>query len=421
MDRLSGVLVVLAGTAFGAYIGLPEPGGVPYDISGQVPRIAAPEGVRTATGLAPVRTVTIADAEDEESAIRRVRVFSPSEPLMAAVDAATFTPAARPQHQWTAVVKPSTNADTAITSPRAGDAKARAALASDLQRELQRVGCYGGEINGGWTTSTRHAMQTFMDRVNASLPIDEPDFILLTLVQGHKGQVCGATCPRGQAADTLGRCMPEAVLASAPSSAGRSQALSAEKDRNAALQERLAAESRAARSKRAARLAAAASKHEVLPWRERPGTTATPSPRYASIQPTARTDALPGRMSVGGPLPAAGDSSGSVAAAEAPFPVPAPRPAVRPRQLTREAALQPGFPGTKSGVAGRSGLPGGKAGPAAFSKKKLSGKARNNKDKYSSKSKKRRYTSGFGGKGRRYQPRMGTARYNVMMSLGGIY
>jgi len=44
----------------------------------------------------------------------------------------------------------------------------REALARELQRELARVGCYDGKINGAWTTSTRQAMKAFIERVNAA-------------------------------------------------------------------------------------------------------------------------------------------------------------------------------------------------------------------------------------------------------------
>jgi hypothetical protein len=80
------------------------------------------------------------------------------------------------------------------------------ALARALQRELRRVGCYGGDVNGVWTTSSRMAMKSFVDHVNAALPIDDPDQILLSLVQGHHGTACGSPCPPEQAADG-GRCM----------------------------------------------------------------------------------------------------------------------------------------------------------------------------------------------------------------------
>jgi hypothetical protein len=66
-----------------------------------------------------------------------------------------------------------------------------AALARELQRELRRVGCYNGEISGVWTTSSRLAMKTFVERVNAALPIDKPDPVLLSLVQGHRERACG--------------------------------------------------------------------------------------------------------------------------------------------------------------------------------------------------------------------------------------
>src|SRR5690349_7154610 len=91
----------------------------------------------------------------------------------------------------------------------------RAQLARELQKELRRVGCYEGEINGGWTTSTKRAMKTFMERVNASLPAEEPDLVLLTLVQSQADKTCGRPCPAGEAAADGGRCVPAAVAASA--------------------------------------------------------------------------------------------------------------------------------------------------------------------------------------------------------------
>jgi hypothetical protein len=91
----------------------------------------------------------------------------------------------------------------------------RVALTRALQRELRRVGCYGGDINGVWTTSSRMAMKSFVDHVNAALPIDSPDHILLSLVQGHQGTACGSLCPPEQAADGTGRCIAGAQSAKA--------------------------------------------------------------------------------------------------------------------------------------------------------------------------------------------------------------
>ncbi|NJO35884.1 MAG: hypothetical protein HC869_25185 [Rhodospirillales bacterium] len=89
----------------------------------------------------------------------------------------------------------------------------RASLTRQLQRELKRVGCYSGEISGVWTTSSRMAMKSFTDNVNASLPIDNPDPVLLSLVQGHRNIACAAQCPSGQMVAESGRCTPTAVLA----------------------------------------------------------------------------------------------------------------------------------------------------------------------------------------------------------------
>jgi hypothetical protein len=90
--------------------------------------------------------------------------------------------------------------------------EARSTLVRDLQRELKRVGCFDGEMSGWWNQGTRRAIAEFTGKVNASLPIEEPDYILLALVQGHSGQACGA-CPAGQTAGAGGRCQPAAVVA----------------------------------------------------------------------------------------------------------------------------------------------------------------------------------------------------------------
>jgi hypothetical protein len=93
-------------------------------------------------------------------------------------------------------------------APRGPDAIGR-----ELQKELKRVGCYAGELNGVWTTSTRQAMNAFTDRVNAKLPTNKPDSILLTLVRGYSSKVCGIPCPSGQSLGRTQECAPNALLA----------------------------------------------------------------------------------------------------------------------------------------------------------------------------------------------------------------
>jgi hypothetical protein len=101
-------------------------------------------------------------------------------------------------------------AEPAATPPPAAPPKAletpgdRVALVRSLQFELKRVGCYRGEVNGVWTTSSRMAMKSFTDHVNASLPIDTPDYVLLSLVKGHPEQACGPGPEPARTADDGG-------------------------------------------------------------------------------------------------------------------------------------------------------------------------------------------------------------------------
>ncbi|MEQ1696434.1 MAG: hypothetical protein ABL901_11395 [Hyphomicrobiaceae bacterium] len=102
-----------------------------------------------------------------------------------------------------------------LTSSKPSSDEQRQSLVRDLQAELKRVGCYDGEPNGQWGAASKRAMASFTERVNASLPFEQPDFILLTLVQGHKGRACGQECPAGQGMANTGRCMPNSILAQA--------------------------------------------------------------------------------------------------------------------------------------------------------------------------------------------------------------
>jgi peptidoglycan hydrolase-like protein with peptidoglycan-binding domain len=84
-------------------------------------------------------------------------------------------------------------------------------LTKELQRELGRVGCYGGEINGVWTQSTRRAIQTFINRVNATLPTERPDHILLAILQSYPDKTCKKPCASDETSAPDGRCVPGAI------------------------------------------------------------------------------------------------------------------------------------------------------------------------------------------------------------------
>lgn len=106
-----------------------------------------------------------------------------------------------PQPRWLVIQAPSTN-----PLPQAG-----ALLTKELQRQLRRVGCYSGEIDGLWTQSTRRAMQTFTNRVNATLPVERPDHVLLAILQSQPDRICNKPCPLGENLAPDGRCAPGAI------------------------------------------------------------------------------------------------------------------------------------------------------------------------------------------------------------------
>jgi peptidoglycan hydrolase-like protein with peptidoglycan-binding domain len=66
-------------------------------------------------------------------------------------------------------------------------------LVPRVQRELARLGCYGGEIDGDWGPASKRAMAAFLARANAALPIDRPDDVLLALLRNYKGASCKGT------------------------------------------------------------------------------------------------------------------------------------------------------------------------------------------------------------------------------------
>lgn len=89
----------------------------------------------------------------------------------------------------------------------------RDALARDIQKQLKRVGCYLGEIDGVWGTGSKRAVLVFMDRVNASLPTHDPDVFMLSLLRAQGDAVCGPSCPQGQSFTSNGRCVPTTLVA----------------------------------------------------------------------------------------------------------------------------------------------------------------------------------------------------------------
>ena len=233
MRAICGLLLIMLGLAM-AVVWMPEH-----------------NGERQLAVVTDIATQGIARKGDVD---RNGRTFSPQTPLLATVDqsngrvaqhtvaiarvvttpqianvpAATVAPAApvaataaiiMAAVTGTGVVAPATVAGSALRDVTPGARPGSATempkdeLVRNLQRELKRVGCYPGDVDGDWGVGSRRAMSSFTERVNASLPVEQPDFILLTLLKGHQGTACGKGCPVGQTSSESGRCVPSAVVA----------------------------------------------------------------------------------------------------------------------------------------------------------------------------------------------------------------
>ena len=200
MSKAGGFVLLVAGLAAAAYV-LPS--------GSEMSEPELPHFTDVAKTPTPGSTNQVAVvAPESQPAVR---------PAPAPIAAATET-APMPSFSAPVVV---TIAQRASEPPAPAPQKAapiprdRDGIGRELQKELRRVGCYDGELNGAWTASTRQAMKAFTNRVNATLPTDEPDSILLTLVQAYQDKVCGKPCPAGQGLTDAGRCVPNAILAKA--------------------------------------------------------------------------------------------------------------------------------------------------------------------------------------------------------------
>ncbi|MCB1548821.1 MAG: hypothetical protein KDJ41_13445 [Hyphomicrobiaceae bacterium] len=163
------------------------------------------------------------------------RIFSPAQPLLRAQAPASApivrpqpaaprtvaaevprAPRVQPSESIPTSIVPARPATPALVQPRLQSPPERhrtaAALARDIQSELKRVGCYHGDIDGVWGPGSKRAMAAFVSRANASLPVDQPDHILLTLVRGFKTTACG-TCRSNEVVDNTGRCRPRTTIA----------------------------------------------------------------------------------------------------------------------------------------------------------------------------------------------------------------
>lgn len=369
MGKAAGFLLILAGVGTAAYV-VPafdvkeEPRrALPAASTGSSP-VSSPASSMTTASIAPVpvqaapqavapRAVPAAEPVREPVAVAKARPSLAVEPGPVKVDTA------------------SEPIKVAAGTPARTDQ--RLALTKEIQRELRRVGCYAGDIDGEWSSDTRAAMKTFIDRVNATLPIDQPDHILKTLVSGHPGDACGRSCPAGQTAAANGRCMPTQVIAQSQGQhSGQHLKRSADRAPVQARPERTVAPREAAPAREFAAADPAvkapkapagkpAAEAVVSSWAPTV-VAAAPSVAVPQPRPEARPAELPGRMAVGvgadadspvaAPAPRAGSKivirkrEGVAAAAPTPAPAAIPAEVVAPSPAPRQktAAVTPTEP-----------------------------------------------------------------------------
>lgn len=66
----------------------------------------------------------------------------------------------------------------------------RIGIAQRIQAGLKKAGCFEGRVTGAWTSKSRAAMQAFVETVNASLPVERADAVLLALIEANPDATC---------------------------------------------------------------------------------------------------------------------------------------------------------------------------------------------------------------------------------------
>jgi hypothetical protein len=226
MGKLSGSVLILAGVAVAAYALATQ------DDAGT--KVASAEGARMLTpaitpAIAPVAGPSPAaparTSREEAPPAQRSAPAEPAPPVRNDPPAVAMSPppTLAPPPAAPRRLRPAAPAVSLAEAPprvpvgetRAAAPLEGAALTREIQRQLKRIGCYRGAVTGVWSPSMRQAMKALTDRVNATLPVEQPDPVLLAMAQSQAAGICGAACPPGQDRAADGRCLPSALLARA--------------------------------------------------------------------------------------------------------------------------------------------------------------------------------------------------------------
>lgn len=216
MVRSLGGLVLLAGIGVGLFVYLPAPvnRNTSLDAVQQLAAVRAPQSpLPVSSSLPKVRSfsppgIALATMAQLEVSVptRAGSIKMVSPPPLAGLQSNA------PSGWQTVVAMSPSSPASQRTSLAPRDPDSRYKLVLDIQQNLKRLGCYYGRIDGSWGAGSKEAMKSFTDSVNATLPIEEPDYLLLTLLQANSGKTCGA-CPAGLQMSAGGRCVPQTVIA----------------------------------------------------------------------------------------------------------------------------------------------------------------------------------------------------------------
>jgi hypothetical protein len=220
MQKLFGLVLLMSGLAM-AWLWLPARDGnrqlaEVIAIEGSIARVGhpdTPEPVRSAQNQTPTRAA-VAAGPPSATPMPDARPAAPARASAAVGTARTGTPAnVTSQALVTSASVASPDPEPRLGSPQPTTEDAYYVLVRDLQRELRRLGCYWGEIDGSWGPGAKRGMSALMGRVNATLPVNEPDYILLALARSQPDQTCRKPCPPEQllVSDT-GQCQPRALV-----------------------------------------------------------------------------------------------------------------------------------------------------------------------------------------------------------------
>ena len=82
-------------------------------------------------------------------------------------------------------------------------------LATALQKELKRVGCDPGAVNGTWGPKAKQALEEFARTTKLSIPFEQPSDVALSAVALKKGKICASSCGAGET-EINGKCVAKA-------------------------------------------------------------------------------------------------------------------------------------------------------------------------------------------------------------------